>query len=1074
MEEIVMKLSIDEIKNPMNQSVSKKYHQYDNVEQIHIEKKNHHYLVQANVNVLGHHNKCTFEVDEKGQLESYQCSCSFCTKDSPCGHVGAVMLKINELDIRSFPYDYVSHKKQELEECEHQRVLAIRKEKLHQLSKLSRELILSSKDNYQIELVSSLDDNQYDLFPSFSIENRMVNVEYRIGNEKKYVLKNVTEFIERINNQEQYQYGKQLNFVHSMNNFTESGKKQIEFIKKAIALNDEKNKKRSYYEKFSLNRKIAIDSDLIDDFYELYKDMYHFGEIEDKIELLIEKEQDCYVIKYNINSALQCGDRHLYDFDLTNQQLIMNRMTMDNEGKAMRLINTIIDSDNELIVLEQNYRDFYKYVLLPVAQYFIFNENIDDSFNTYEDIKIYGDIDDLNQIYFQVVYEDENQNTVYGFQDHLLTNYQQDFVEGYIKKYADHIDNDNHKAYFQINNQKTYEFIFEGLETLKEYAQIYVSEGLKRIGRKVNYQLQVGVRIQNDLLEFDIESHDIPKDEIKDVLSHYRRKKKFYRLKDGDLLYLDSPDLEELSEFMDEYHIDTKDIQDGKFSMNKQRMLAIDEQKDDFEYIELDRKQSFVETLENFKSFNQKTYPIPTKYTNVLRDYQKEGYVWLQTLKDYGFNGILADDMGLGKTLQIITLLDSLQSQKPSLVICPSSLIYNWEDEVHKFSDTLKVTCITGNQDNRKSVITLMDYGLYVTSYDYMRRDYELYDQIEFEYVILDEAQYIKNQKTQNAKSVKSLNAKHKLALTGTPIENSLAELWSIFDFLMPQYLFNYHYFQNQYETDIVKRKDENKTKQLKRLVTPFILRRNKKDVLKELPDKIEQNMLLSFNEEEEKLYVANLAKVNEELQQLYDIEGSDKMQILKMLTRLRQICLEPRMVYDNIEYPSSKLKACLELLKTFKENNQKVLLFSSFTKVLDYIGDECHKAGISYYMLTGSTKKEERRELVSHFQKDKTTVFLISLKAGGTGLNLTAAEAVIHFDPWWNVSAQNQATDRAYRIGQNKNVQVFNLVMKDSIEEKILRLQKEKKELADAFVENNTGSLSQMSKEDIMNLFSL
>ena len=292
--------------------------------------------------------------------------------------------------------------------------------------------------------------------------------------------------------------------------------------------------------------------------------------------------------------------------------------------------------------------------------------------------------------------------------------------------------------------------------------------------------------------------------------------------------------------------------------------------------------------------------------------------------------------MGLGKTLQIITLLDSLKTNRPSLVVCPSSLIYNWEDEVHKFSKQLSVTCITGNGALRKELIKEIKQGLYVTSYDYMRRDFELYQDIEFEYVILDEAQYIKNQKTKNAQSVKTLKTRHKLALTGTPIENSLAELWSIFDFLMPQYLFNYHYFQKQYESSIVKNNDEEKTKQLKKLVTPFILRRNKKEVLKELPDKIEQNMILPFSDEEEKIYVANLAKVNEELQQLYDIEGSDKMQILKMLTRLRQLCLEPRLVYDNIDQPSSKLKAGMELIKTMQENKQKVLLFSSFTSALD------------------------------------------------------------------------------------------------------------------------------------------
>ena len=363
------------------------------------------------------------------------------------------------------------------------------------------------------------------------------------------------------------------------------------------------------------------------------------------------------------------------------------------------------------------------------------------------------------------------------------------------------------------------EQIIEESIAIDENGEVYVSEALKRIGKKQSYQLQVGVRLHHDLLEFDISSEEIPQDEIRDVLSHYRRKKKFYRLKNGELLYLDSPDIAELSDFMDEYHVETQDIEDGKFKMNQQRMLAINNEKDDFEFIKLERNKSFTDKVEHFVKMDPKSYPVIDSYKDILRDYQKDGYVWLHTLKDYGFNGILADDMGLGKTLQIIALLESLSTDKPSLVVCPSSLIYNWEDEVHKFSKVLKITCITGMQNVRKEIIEHIDQGIYVTSYDYMRRDVELYDSIEFEYVILDESQYIKNQKTKNAISVKQLHALHKLALSGTPIENSLAELWSVFDFLMPQYLYNYHYFQKTFETDIVKNQHQKKIQQLQKIL---------------------------------------------------------------------------------------------------------------------------------------------------------------------------------------------------------------------------------------------------------------
>ena len=1064
-------INLNVVKSKNNLEIAKKYHHYDNVESMHITMNEDTYHVDAVVSVFNHPQKCSLDIKDN-QVVSYTCSCPFNDEESMCGHLGAVIMKLNELEINDFPFDYQNKKLEKLKDIEKENQRQKRKAQLRKLAHTSSRLIDVSKNQYQTELQLSINNEQYDLTPNIYLNGDEINVEYKIGNEKKYVLKNITDFIERINNQENYKYGKALEFVHSEKNFTENALKQIDLMKKAIELrNQDIEEYRYYYE--PIKRNMIIDTRVFDEFYDVNKDDGSFGELESKMQMHIIKEEDYYVVKVGTDKPVYIGSKHGYCYGMNDDKFYMDRITFDEEGAVSRFLNSIMDSEGQLVILKEQYQEFYKYVLLPILSYFEVFDQSQEEIPTYDEIKIYGDINDNQMIYFQPVYVDENQNRVYGFNDQLMTTYQQDLVEKYIEKYATSVDMQKHRAYFDTNSQTTYEFIFEGLDYLKQYGDVYVSEALKRVGKKISYNLHVGVSIENDLLKFDISSHEIPKKELQDVLNQYRRKKKFYRLKNGELLYLDSPDLEELNQFMDDYHIDVKDIDDGEFSMNKQRMLAIDEE-NDFEYVELDREESFVETLDRFKSATQKEYPLSKDYENILRDYQKEGYIWLHTLKDYGFNGILADDMGLGKTLQIITLLDSLETKRPSLVVCPSSLIYNWEDEVHKFSKKLPVTCITGNMQTRSELIKEIKQGLYVTSYDYMRRDFELYQEIEFEYVILDEAQYIKNQKTKNAQSVKTLKTRHKLALTGTPIENSLAELWSIFDFLMPQYLFNYHYFQKQYENDIVKNSDEEKTKQLKKLVTPFILRRNKKEVLTELPDKIEQNMILPFNDEEEKLYVANLAKVNEELQQLYDIEGSDKLQILKMLTRLRQLCLEPRLVYDNINQPSSKLKACMELIKTMQENKQKVLLFSSFTSVLDLIAEECQKAGITYYMLTGSTNKEDRKELVSRFQKDDTTLFLISLKAGGTGLNLTSAEAVIHFDPWWNVSAQNQATDRAYRIGQKNNVQVFNLVMKDSVEEKIIELQKRKKELADMFVENNSGGLSQMSKEDILSLFTM
>lgn len=400
-------------------------------------------------------------------------------------------------------------------------------------------------------------------------------------------------------------------------------------------------------------------------------------------------------------------------------------------------------------------------------------------------------------------------------------------------------------------------------------------------------------------------------------------------------------------------------------------------------------------------------------------------------------------------------------------------MIYNWEDEIAKFSKTLNCISITGAKAKRTlGIQNYRDYDLLITSYDYLRRDVDLYQDHEFECIILDEAQNIKNQKTKNAQFVKRLKANHRTALSGTPIENSLAELWSIFDFLMPGYLYSYHYFKQEYEIPITLDEDEKTTKRLRNLVNPFILRRTKKEVLKELPDKVDHKYMLEFSVSEKKLYLANLAMVNKEMQAKMKEVHFDRIAILAMLTKLRQICCDARLVYDNIKEPSTKINATISLIKTLTENNKKILLFSAFTSLLDLVSNQLDKEQISYYMLTGSTNKEERRKLVNNFNEDDTRVFLISLKAGGTGLNLTSAEAVIHIDPWWNLSAQNQATDRAHRIGQNANVQVYRMIMKDSIEEKILKMQERKANLADSFVEGNDGSLSKMSKEEILDLF--
>ena len=1066
--------------NPNNISIAKSYDRYDNVLSIDLEQVENGYHVDAVVRVRSEEFQCSFSFDEEYSLTDYNCECIWCRDGSPCAHIGAVLLKLNQLAISSFPYHYINtefEEEKKRQERRHQqqlqRALALR-------ALETNDLIKQNKEYYHNQVSSSISHEKYNLTAILNEDDDVLYLDYKIGNAKKYIIKDVDEFLEHIENKDQVKYGKYLQFVHTRESFTDEALKQIAFLERAkIAMNkvNPENYFFSFRSSLNFGRYVYIRSEFLDDFYDVYKELglVHclFKDIDYTIKASLVKEQEYYVLKIIDENQFYFGKQYIYFISTFKQLTKIQRIQMDLNEKSFDILLDLFE--NPMFIKEEDLHDFYKYIWAPMQNYFDLTCDFELEQSPYTFIKIYGDINENEQIYFKIYYEDENQNHIHAFQNDTITTIDQDIVEAYLRQQCHQIDEKNGCVYFDSYDEKTYEFMHDGIEFLQQYSEIYISEALKKMGRPVHYHIQVGVKVDHDLLSLNMESTQIPPMEIAEVLSKYRRKKKFHRLKSGELLYLESPDLKELSIFMDEYHINANDIQNGSLTLNKNRVFALDNNATELQHIQIERDASFQKLIQQFQKHTQHLYPLTSYYNQLLRDYQKEGYQWLRTLYELGFNGVLADDMGLGKTLQVIALLDQLQTDKPSLVVCPSSLIYNWEDEVHKFSQTLPVTCIVSDANTRKSMIhAICGKHLYVTSYDYIRRDIELYDAIEFEYVILDESQYIKNQKTKNATSVKQLHALHKLALSGTPIENSLAELWSVFDFLMPQYLYNYHYFQKKFETDIVKNQDQKKIQQLQKMVSPFILRRNKKDVLLELPDKIEKTQLIPFTQQESELYFANLAQINTQLQELFQIEKVDKIVILSMLTKLRQICCEPRMIYDNIYQSSSKMKACMDLICNYKANHQQVLLFSSFTKVFDLMEEELKLNGIRYFILTGGTSKETRRELVQRFQEGEADVFLISLKAGGTGLNLTQAQAVIHYDPWWNISAQNQATDRAYRIGQHHNVMVHQLIMKESIEEKIQILQAKKKELADMFVENSEGNISSLSTEDLKALFAM
>ncbi len=428
--------------------------------------------------------------------------------------------------------------------------------------------------------------------------------------------------------------------------------------------------------------------------------------------------------------------------------------------------------------------------------------------------------------------------------------------------------------------------------------------------------------------------------------------------------------------------------------------------------------------------------------------------------------------------LSVIVDYSKNENRKASLVVSPSSLTLNWQNEASKFTNELRTVVIRGTLQERKRLIEEIDnYDLVITSYDLLKRDIEIYKEkdYEFKYIIADEAQYLKNSSTKNAKAIKQIKAETRYALTGTPIENSLAELWSIFDFIMPGYLFSYRKFKNIYETPIVKEEDYQAIAKLKMLIEPFILRRNKKEVLTELPEKTVTVLNNEMNEEQKNLYLTYLLRAKQEIAEKIELDGyeNSQMQILAALTRLRQICCHPSLFIDEYNAGSSKLEQCIEIIEEAINGGHKILLFSGYTSMFEIIEKELKKRNINYFKLTGATKVDERMKMVDEFNENSNVkLFLISLKAGGTGLNLTGADMVIHYDPWWNISTENQATDRAYRIGQKNNVQVYKLITKNSIEEKIYELQEKKAKLANSMLDTKTKFINKFSREEIMKLF--
>lgn len=616
-----------------------------------------------------------------------------------------------------------------------------------------------------------------------------------------------------------------------------------------------------------------------------------------------------------------------------------------------------------------------------------------------------------------------------------------------------------------------FQLMTEGMQDLCRQFEVFYSKEYKANSIKKVGMLSAGIRLNTDinLLEMDVDYGHIPKEELRDFFRSIKLKKKYYRLKSGAFINLMTED-KQIDELRDLLSIGEV-TEDNKIAFSQTAVMEVDELLPHTQRIT--RDAGYKQLLEDLKNPDKTNWELPNGMEDILRPYQITGYRWLCSLAHYGMGGILADDMGLGKTLQTITYVLANPGTR-TLIVCPTSLAYNWQDEFSKFAPQIATQIISGTPQERADLMQQStDVPVWITTYPLIRKDVDLYKAQIFDACFIDEAQFIKNPTSLGAKAVKAVQAKHRFALTGTPIENTLSELWSIFDFVMPGFFGRYRQFEECYEKPILRDHDSVQMQKLRRKIRPFVLRRMKKEVLTELPDKIETRRMAEMGAKQRKIYESYLARIQMELAgDEENTPGGNRMQVLAALTRLRQICCHPATFASNYHGGSGKLDLLMEQLPDILEGGHSVIVFSQFTSMLSIIAHELKQRNIPFFYLAGSTSAQERKREVKEFNRGEVKVFLISLKAGGTGLNLTGADTVIHFDPWWNPAVEDQATDRAYRIGQKKKVQVIKYVMKDSIEEKIYELQKRKKQLSDQLIQAGESFVTQLTMEEIKKLF--
>lgn len=1048
---------------------------------------------------------------QDNELEDLRCECADYHKNyAACKHIVATMVEFNNNP------DYIRIFNGEKSDDESNGSLVNSNKNLRNgrglkeykiFKQLINEFYNLSNTEQEKELGKSKNKN-IKIVPTLLIDkdNSNLKLEFKIGEQQLYKLKSIPEFYEHMLNGENSKYGLKLEFIHDKCFFEEESLPILDYIMKygeIIKYANQSADDYGYYGRHLSDSYITVSNSGLDELFDIFKNktLRVQREYSEYDALFIDKEPE---ISFEVEEISDKEYRIISNIDIYEYNIIQGkdyvyfeyknnfyRCSKEFNDTTLRLLQMFRKNfTTEIRLQKQELSTLFSIVYPKVKKNLKYDrldqEEVERVIPKELYVKVYLDYDKNNYVIADIKFG-------YGsFEFNPLVEENVEVARDVLKesealdvflKTGFMLDRKNSRLIL-TNDDAIYNFLSEEIELYMKKFEVLATEAFKQKQIRQPKVSNIGVKVENNLLEVSFDGLGFEMSELKDIMDKYKLKKKFHRLKNGDFINLEENEtinlLENLQTNLD---IDFKEIEQGEIKLPIFRSLYLDRLLKNSNIKNVSKDDEYVNIIEKIDNKNiDENIILPKGLNASLRNYQETGFKWLKTLDSYNFGGVLADDMGLGKTIQLVSVIlsyvEETENPKTSLVICPSSLTLNWYNEIQKFAPSLKVMLINGNAQDRKNKIEKIEnYNVVIASYDILKRDIDIYKQknYQFKFVIADEAQYIKNNNTQNFKAIKEIQAETRYALTGTPIENSLSELWSIFDFVMPGYLFGYRKFKELYETPIVREEDRAAMRKLKMLIEPFILRRIKEDVLTELPDKTITILNNEMEDEQERIYMSYMSQVKEEIETEISVNGFEKSQIkiLSLLMRLRQICCHPSLFIENYQGGSSKLNQCIQIVKDAIESGHKILLFSGYTSMFDIIEEEFKKENISYYKLTGQTKVGDRIHLVDEFNENPDIkVFLISLKAGGTGLNLIGADMVIHYDPWWNLSAENQATDRTYRIGQKKNVQVYKLITKNSIEEKIYELQQKKAKLIDNMLSTNETFINKLSKDEIMSLF--